>query len=72
MSDEPHNGVKKRASIDANSGFVLAPTLTPASVYDTTYLPYLTMAIYHTKDPIKKVYANKKILQGSPKELLYI
>jgi IS5 family transposase len=58
-NDEPHYGLKEHASVDVNSGFVLATTLTPASVHDTKYLPYLTVASCHTKDPIKKVYADK-------------
>ena len=33
--------------------------MTPASVHDTNYLPYLVMASCHTKDPIEKVYADK-------------
>jgi len=45
--------------VDVNSGFILAATLTPASVHDTNYLPYLTVASCHTKDPIEKVYADK-------------
>lgn len=45
--------------MDVNSGFILAATLTPASIHDTNYLPYLTIASCHTKDPIEKVYADK-------------
>jgi len=45
--------------VDVNSGFILAATLTPASIHDTNYLPYLTIASCHTKDPIEKVYADK-------------
>ena len=45
--------------MDANHGFVLATTLTPASVYDTNYLPYCTVYSRHTKQPIEKVYADK-------------
>jgi IS5 family transposase len=58
-NDEPHYGLKEHASVDVNSGFILAATLTPASIHDTNYLPYLTVASCHTKDPIKKVYADK-------------
>jgi IS5 family transposase len=58
-NDEPHYGLKEHASVDVNSGFILATTLTPASVHDTNYLPYLTIASCHTKDPIEKVYADK-------------
>ena len=58
-NDEPHYGLKEHASVDVNSGFILATTLTPASIHDTNYLPYLTIASCHTKDPIEKVYADK-------------
>jgi len=37
----------------------LATALTSASVHDTNYLPYLTVASCHTKDTINKVYADK-------------
>jgi IS5 family transposase len=53
-----------------NNGFILATTNTPASasgpvgaparrVHDTNYLPYLAIASCHTKEPIKKIYADK-------------
>ena len=58
-NEEPHYGLKEHASVDVNSGFILATTLTPASIHDTNYLPYLTIASCHTKDPIDKVYADK-------------
>ena len=58
-NDEPHYGLKEHASVDVNSGFILAATLTRASIHDTNYLPYLTIASCHTKDPIEKVYADK-------------
>jgi len=45
--------------VDVESGFVLATTLTPASVHDSKYLPYLTIASCHTTEPIKTVYADK-------------
>jgi len=45
--------------VDVDSGFILAATLTPASESDSVYLPYLTVASCHTKEPIKKVYADK-------------
>jgi IS5 family transposase len=54
-----HYGLKEHASVDVKSGFVLATTMTPASVHDSSYLPYLTLASCHTQDPIKKVYAGK-------------
>jgi IS5 family transposase len=58
-NDVPHYGLKEHASVDVNSGFVLATTLTPASDHDSKYLPYLAIASCHTKDPIKKIYADK-------------
>ena len=58
-NDEPHYGLKEHASVDVNSGFVLATTLTPASVHDSKYLPYLALASCHTEDPIEKIYADK-------------
>jgi len=58
-NDEPHYGLKEHASVDVNNGFILATTLTRASVHDTNYFAYLTIASCHTKDPIGKVYADK-------------
>ena len=52
-------GLKEHASVDVKSGLVLATTMTPASVHDTNYLPYLTLASCHTEEPVKKVYADK-------------
>ena len=45
--------------MDIKNGFILATTVTEASTHDTNYLPYLTLASCHTKDPVKKVYADK-------------
>jgi IS5 family transposase len=58
-NETPHYGLKEHASVDVKSGLVLATTMTPASVHDSNYLPYLTLASCHTKEPIKKVYADK-------------
>ena len=55
----PHYGLKEHASVDADHGFVLSTDLTPASVHDSTYLPYCVAASCHTADPIGKVYADK-------------
>ena len=52
-------GLKEHASVDTNHGFVLATTMTPASVNDTNYLPYCTVYSRHTKQPIEKVFADK-------------
>ena len=58
-NDKPHYGLKEHASVDINHGFVLATTLTQASVNDTNYLSYCTVYSRHTKQPIEKVYADK-------------
>ncbi len=58
-NDKPHYGLKEHASVDVDNGFILAATLTPASESDSVYLPYLTVASCHTKEPIEKVYADK-------------
>ena len=55
----PHFGLKEHASVDINHGFILATTMTPASVHDTKYLPYCTAYSRHTKHPIEAVYADK-------------
>ena len=59
QKDTPHYGLKEHAAVDTNNGFILATTITPASVNDTTYLPYCTIYSRHTKQPIKKVFADK-------------
>lgn len=58
-NDKPHYGLKEHASVDVDNGFILATTISPASVHDSNYLPYCTLASCHTRDPIKKVYADK-------------
>jgi len=58
-NDTPHYGLKEHTSVDVQSGFVLATTLTTASEHDSKYLPYLTIASCHTKDPIETVYGDK-------------
>jgi len=71
-NDEPHYGLKEHASVDVNNGFILATTLTRASVHDTNYLPYLTIASCHTKDPIEKVYADKGYYGQPNRGFLYL
>ena len=58
-NDSPHYGLKEHASVDIKNGLILATTLTEASIHDTNYLPYLTLASCHTEEPIEKVYADK-------------
>jgi IS5 family transposase len=59
QNDKPHFGLKEHAAVDTNHGFILATTMTPASVHDTNYLPYCTVYSRHTKQSIEKVYADK-------------
>jgi IS5 family transposase len=58
-NEKPHYGLKEHTSVDVNNGFILATTLTPASIHDTNYLPYLALASCHSEKPIKKIYADK-------------
>ena len=58
-NDLPHFGLKEHAAVDTNHGFILATTLSSASVNDTNYLSYCTAFSRHTKQPIEKVYADK-------------
>ena len=61
-NDIPHFGLKEHTAVDSRHGFVLATTLTPASVNDTNFLSYCTAFSRHTKQKIKKVYADKGYL----------
>ena len=45
--------------------FVLATTMTPASINDTNYLPYCTVYSRHTNRSIEKVYTDKGY-EGKP------
>jgi len=65
QKDKPHYGLKEHASVDINHGFILATTMTPASVNDTNYLPYCTVYSRHAKQSVDKVYADKGYA-GSP------
>jgi IS5 family transposase len=58
-NEKPHYGLKEHTSVDVKNGFVLATTITPASIHDTNYLPYLALASCHSKKPIKAIYADK-------------
>jgi len=55
---EPQYGLKEYVSVDTNYGFVLSAFLTPASVHDSTYLPYFVASSFHTGEPINRVYAD--------------
>ena len=52
-NDVPLFGLKEHAAVDINHGFILATTITPASVNDTNYLSYCTVFSRHTKQKIK-------------------
>ena len=71
-NDKPHYGLKEHASVDEDNGFVLATTLTPASLHDTNYLPYLALASCHTEDPIGKIYADKGYYGGPNRSFLHL
>jgi IS5 family transposase len=58
-NDNPHYGLKEHTSVDVDNGFVLATTVSPASIHDTKYLPYLALASCHTEESIGKIYADK-------------
>jgi transposase, IS5 family len=58
-NEKPHYGLKEHASVDVKNGFILATTMTPSSVHDTNYLPYLAIASCHTEESIEKIYADK-------------
>ena len=54
------------------NGFILATTLTPASIHDTNYLPYLAVASCHSEDPIKKIYADKGYFGEPNRKFLHL
>jgi len=58
-NDKPHYGLKEHTSVDINNGFILATTVSPASVHDTNYFQYCTVYSRHTSQPIKKAFADK-------------
>jgi len=69
-NDKPHYGLKEHTSVDTNHGFILATTMTPASVNDTNHLPYCTVYSRHTKQPIQKVFADKGYAGAPNREFL--
>jgi IS5 family transposase len=50
----------------------LATEITPASINDSIYLPYCVIASYHTKGPIRKVYADKGYHGQPNREFLHM
>jgi IS5 family transposase len=69
-NDVPHFGLKEHASVDTRYGFVLATEMTPASHHDSPYLPLCVAGSCHTKEPIKKVYADKGYFGKPNREFL--
>jgi len=58
-NDAAHFGWKEHASVDIKQGFVLSTVMSAASHHDSLYLPLCVAGSCHTKEPIKKVYADK-------------
>ena len=68
----PHYGLKEHASVDARYGFVLATEISPASFHDSPYLPLCVASSCHTKNPIKKVYADKGYFGKDNRDFLHM
>ena len=71
-NDIPLFGFKEHASVDVKQGFVLATEITPASHHDSPYLPLCVAYSCHTKEPIKKVFADKGYFGKPNREFLAI
>jgi len=71
-NDTPHYGLKEHASVDTRYGFVLATEITPASFHDSPYLPLCVASSCHTKEPIKKVFADKGYFGKENREFLHM
>jgi len=69
-NDVAHYGIKEHASVDTRYGFVLATEMTPASHHDSPYLPFCVANSYHTKEPVKKVFADKGYFGKPNREFL--
>jgi IS5 family transposase len=69
-NEVPHFGFKEHASVDTRYGFVLATEMTPASHHDSPYLPLCVACSCHTKEPIKKVFADKGYFGKPNREFL--
>jgi IS5 family transposase len=70
MKDNPFYGLKEHAAVDVNHGFILATTISPASVHDSNYLPYCAAFSRHTKQKIKKIFADKGYFGEPNREFL--
>jgi IS5 family transposase len=71
-NEVPHFGLKEHASVDTRYGFVLSTEMTPASHHDSPYLPLCVAGSCHTKEPIKKVFADKGYFGKPNREFLSI
>ena len=69
-NDKPHYGLKEHASVDTDNGFILSTTITPASHNDSIYLPYAVIHSIHTKEKIRKTYADKGYAGAPNREFL--
>src|ERR1035437_4567674 len=69
-NEVPHFGLKEHASVDTHYGFVLATEMTPASHHDSPYLPLCVAGSCHTKEPVKKVFADKGYFGKPNREFL--
>ncbi len=69
-NDVAHFGLKEHASVDTKQGFVLATEITPTFHHDSPYLPLCVAGSCHTKEPIKKVFADKGYFGKPNREFL--
>ncbi|MHB9096300.1 MAG: IS5 family transposase [Syntrophales bacterium] len=69
-NNKPLFGLKEHASVDTRYGFVLATEMTPASFHDSPFLPLCVAGSCHTKNPIKKVFADKGYFGEKNREFL--
>jgi IS5 family transposase len=71
-NDTPHYGLKEHASVDTRYGFVLATEITPASFHDSPYLPLCIASSCHTRNPIRKVFADKGYFGKDNRDFLHL
>ena len=69
-NDVAHFGWKEHASVDIKQGFVMSTVMSVASHHDSPYLPLCVTGSCHTKEPIKKVYADKGYFGKPNREFL--
>jgi len=67
-----HFGLKEHASVDIKQGFVLSTVMSAASHNDSPYLPLCVAGSCHTKEPIKKVFADKGYFGKPNREFLVL